>query len=184
MNIDTASRHITPADGNVFADLGFEPEEAATLKAESQRRISESIITHVTPVGGNVFADLGFEADEAAKLLAETDKAISEKLAIKETMKDRPRDDAMAEIFRKDPAYAGELLNSILEDGDPGELLIALRQMTQAFDGAAKDAEPSDIPITLTRREALRLLEIIENPPPRNENFLKALARYVQQKQS
>jgi len=147
MNIDTASRHITPADGNVFVDLGFEPEEAATLKAESQRRISE-------------------------------------KLAIKETMKDRPRDDAMAENFRKDPAYAVELLNSILEDGDPGELLIALRQMTQAFDGAAKDAEPRDMPITLTRREALRLLEIIDNPPPRNENFLKALARYAQQKQS
>jgi DNA-binding phage protein len=55
-------------------------------------------------------------------------------------MKDPPRDNAMAEIFREDPAYAGDLLNSILEDGDPGELLIALRQMTQAFDGAAKDA--------------------------------------------
>lgn len=32
--------HITPADGNVFADLGFPPEEAAALKAESQRRIA------------------------------------------------------------------------------------------------------------------------------------------------
>ncbi|ARI94936.1 TPA: XRE family transcriptional regulator [Pseudomonas aeruginosa] len=38
----------------------------------------------------------------------------------------------MVETFRKDPAYAVELLNSILEDGDKGELLIALRQMTKA----------------------------------------------------
>ena len=89
---------------------------------------------------------------------------------------------AMAEIFREDPAYAGELLNSILEDGDQGELLIALRQMTQAFGGVAATDDQSEM--TLTRREALRLLEIIENPPPRNDNFLKALARYAQQKQS
>lgn len=44
----------------------------------------------------------------------------------------RLHDDAMAEAFRKDPAYAVELLNSILEDGDQGELLIALRQLTKA----------------------------------------------------
>lgn len=35
--------HITPVGGNVFADLGFEPEEAAALKAESQRIISEKL---------------------------------------------------------------------------------------------------------------------------------------------
>lgn len=27
--------HVTPAGGNVFADLGFPPEEAAELKARS-----------------------------------------------------------------------------------------------------------------------------------------------------
>ena len=42
MAIETKSMHITPVGGNVFADLGFEPEEAAALKAESQRIISES----------------------------------------------------------------------------------------------------------------------------------------------
>ncbi|QQE91190.1 hypothetical protein [Azotobacter chroococcum] len=41
--IDTETRHITPAGGNVFADLGFGPEEAAALKAESQRIISEKL---------------------------------------------------------------------------------------------------------------------------------------------
>ncbi|WP_422615549.1 DNA-binding protein [Photorhabdus luminescens] len=48
-------------------------------------------------------------------------------------MRDRSHDDAMSEVFRKDPAYAIELLNSILEDGEQAELLIALRQMTKAF---------------------------------------------------
>lgn len=43
MSIDTKSAHITPAGGNIFADLGFEPEEAASLKAESQRIISEKL---------------------------------------------------------------------------------------------------------------------------------------------
>lgn len=43
MSIETKITHITPAGGNVFADLGFEPEEAAALKAESQRIISEKL---------------------------------------------------------------------------------------------------------------------------------------------
>ena len=41
-------------------------------------------------------------------------------------MKDRAHDDAMAEMFRDDPGYAAQLLNSILEDGDQSGLLIAL----------------------------------------------------------
>ncbi|MDP2783335.1 MAG: XRE family transcriptional regulator [Sulfurimicrobium sp.] len=41
MSIDTESRHITPVGGNVFADLGFEPEEAAALLAETKRIVSE-----------------------------------------------------------------------------------------------------------------------------------------------
>lgn len=35
--------HVTPPDGNVFLDLGFEPEVAAALQAESQRIIAEKI---------------------------------------------------------------------------------------------------------------------------------------------
>lgn len=41
--IDTDTKHITPAGGNVFADLGFEPEEAAALLSESQRIIAEKL---------------------------------------------------------------------------------------------------------------------------------------------
>ncbi|WNH50833.1 DNA-binding protein [Stenotrophomonas oahuensis] len=47
----------------------------------------------------------------------------------------------MAEIFREDPGYAIELLNSILEDGDQAELLIALRQMVEALGGVGQVAQ-------------------------------------------
>ena len=33
--------HITPVGGNIFADLGFEPDEAAQLLAETDAVISE-----------------------------------------------------------------------------------------------------------------------------------------------
>ena len=36
--------------------------------------------------------------------------------------------------------------------------------------------------IVLTRRESMRLLELIENPPPRNKKFLQAQARYQRMK--
>jgi len=52
-------------------------------------------------------------------------------------MRDRTHDEAMAELFQENPAYAVELLNSILEDGEHGELLIALRQMAKAFGGVS-----------------------------------------------
>jgi predicted XRE-type DNA-binding protein len=35
--------HVTPAGGNVFADLGFAREEALALKAESDRIILEKL---------------------------------------------------------------------------------------------------------------------------------------------
>ena len=63
-------------------------------------------------------------------------------------MRDRTHDDAMAEIFRDDPAYAVQLLNSILEEGDQSELLIALRQMTKAFGGVPAVAETAHLSTT------------------------------------
>ena len=41
MKIAGKTTHITPVGGNVFADLGFPPEEAAALQAESRRIIAE-----------------------------------------------------------------------------------------------------------------------------------------------
>ena len=43
MSVETKSIHITKVGGNVFADLGFEPAEAAALQAESKRVISEKL---------------------------------------------------------------------------------------------------------------------------------------------
>ena len=57
----------------------------------------------------------------------------------------RSHDDAMAEYYRENPQYAVEMLNSILEDGEPGELLIALRQMTKAFGGVQAVAEKAEL---------------------------------------
>jgi probable addiction module antidote protein len=63
-------------------------------------------------------------------------------------MKDKLHDDAMAEVYRKDPAYALELLNAILQDGDQGEFLIALRQMAKAFGGVQAVAEQAELNAT------------------------------------
>lgn len=59
-------------------------------------------------------------------------------------MKDRPHDRAVAEVFRRDPGYAVKLLNSIPEDGNQDEPLIALHQVADAFGdmrSVAKSAE-------------------------------------------
>ncbi len=60
-------------------------------------------------------------------------------------MRSRPHDDAMADLYQSDPAFALEVLNSILQDGDQGELLTVLRQMTQAFGGVQAVAEQAGL---------------------------------------
>jgi uncharacterized protein (DUF1778 family) len=50
--------------------------------------------------------------------------------------------------------------------------------VVQAALEKAEKVIDSESTIVLTRRESLRLLEMIENPPPRNERFLQAQARY------
>jgi len=63
-------------------------------------------------------------------------------------MRDRAHDEAMAETFWDDPAYAVQLLNSILEEGDQSELLITLRQMAKAFGGIQTVAETAHLSTT------------------------------------
>ncbi len=60
-------------------------------------------------------------------------------------MRDISHDEAMAKVFAEDPAYAVTLLNSILEDGEQGELLVVLRQLAKAFGGVQKVAEKADL---------------------------------------
>ena len=50
----------------------------------------------------------------------------------------RSHEEATVESFRKDPKFAAEYLNSILEDGDQDELMLALRRMSEAFGGVQK----------------------------------------------
>jgi probable addiction module antidote protein len=60
-------------------------------------------------------------------------------------MRDRTHDEAIAELFKEDRAYALDLLNNILEDGEQGELLVVLRQMTKAFGGVQSVAEKANL---------------------------------------
>lgn len=43
MTIDVKSSHKTPVGGNVFADLGFAPQQAEALQRQSKRIISEKL---------------------------------------------------------------------------------------------------------------------------------------------
>lgn len=91
MNIETKSTHITPVGGNVFTDLGFEPKEAAALKAESRRIISEKLAIKdslMTELAGWIEAKKLKQA-EAAEILDVTRPRVSDlinKKAIKFTI--------------------------------------------------------------------------------------------------
>ncbi len=62
-------------------------------------------------------------------------------------MKSKAHDEAMAELYGKDPEFARQVINDILEDenGDQGELLVVLRQMTKAFGGVQAVAEQAHL---------------------------------------
>jgi probable addiction module antidote protein len=57
----------------------------------------------------------------------------------------RPHEEAVVEGFRKDPEYAAEYLNAVLEDGDQQELMLALRRMAQAFGGVSQLAGQAEL---------------------------------------
>ena len=60
-------------------------------------------------------------------------------------MRSRSNEETMAELYRNDPAFALAVVNGILEDGNQAELLIALRQMAQAFGGVQAVAEQAHL---------------------------------------
>lgn len=60
-------------------------------------------------------------------------------------MKHKAHEEAMAEVYQKDPAYALELLNSVLADGDQAELLVVLRQLAKAFGGVQSIADKAHL---------------------------------------
>ena len=77
-------------------------------------------------------------------------------------MRSKSHDEAMAEVFRKDPEFAIQLINDILQndEGDQGELLIVLRQMTKAFGGVQAVAEKA----RLNPTQLYRTLSLEGNP--------------------
>lgn len=81
-------------------------------------------------------------------------------------MKDRSHDDAMAELFRDDPVAAAATLDAIFADGDQGELLATLRQMTKAFGGVPAIAKAAELNPT----QLYRTLSEKGNPELRSLN--------------
>ena len=61
-------------------------------------------------------------------------------------------DEATINSFRKDPQFAAEYLNAILEDGDQQELLTALRYLAAAFGGVPSLAEQAELNATTLYR--------------------------------
>ena len=60
-------------------------------------------------------------------------------------MRDRQHDDAMTELYQDDPTLSVAFLNSLIEDGDQADLLVALRQMTKAYGGVTAIAEKANL---------------------------------------
>lgn len=79
-------------------------------------------------------------------------------------MRDRAHDDAMAELLREDPVFAAEYLNQVLDDGDQGELMIALRQLAKAQGGVSTIAEKAHLNST----QLYRTLSAEGNPELRS----------------
>jgi len=92
----------------------------------------------------------------------------------------------VAERIAGDPEFAKALPGeaaSLLEAGETATASIVLRELEGAKMGDDFHGEPPDV-LTLTRRESLRLLEMLENPPPRTQRFLEAQARLSSQRAS
>lgn len=80
MSTETKSTHTTPVGGNVFADLGFAPEEAIALQAKSRHIISEKLAIKeslMTELAGWITAENLKQAD-AAKILGVTRPRVSD----------------------------------------------------------------------------------------------------------
>ncbi len=57
----------------------------------------------------------------------------------------RTHEEATIKMFRSDPALAAEYLNSVLEDGDEVDLMLALRSLSKAYGGVQEVARQAEI---------------------------------------
>ena len=60
-------------------------------------------------------------------------------------MRSRSHDEAMAELYRSDPALALDVINSILADGTQAELMTVLRLVAEAVGGVQSVAEQAHL---------------------------------------
>ena len=80
MNSESIITHVTPVNGNIFADLGFEPEEAERLLAQTdkiiseKRAIKESLMTEIA----EWIETKRLKQAEAAKILGVTRPRVSD----------------------------------------------------------------------------------------------------------
>ena len=91
MKSESIITHVTPVGGNIFADLGFEPDEAAKLLAETDAIISEKLA-----IKNSLMTELAdwietkkLKQSEAAEILGVTRPRVSDvinKKAIKFTI--------------------------------------------------------------------------------------------------
>jgi probable addiction module antidote protein len=68
--------------------------------------------------------------------------------------------EASVESFRRDPGFAIDYLNTVLEDGDEREVMLALRRIAQAFGGVGDVAAKTD----LNAKSLYRTLSAEGNP--------------------
>jgi len=68
----------------------------------------------------------------------------------------RSHERATIESFRRNPQFAAEYLNAVLEDGDQDELMVALRRVATAFGGVGQVAEAADLNVTTLYRTLSR----------------------------
>ena len=54
-------------------------------------------------------------------------------------------DNAMTKLYKNDPVFARQVINTILAEGGQRELLIVLRQMAKACDGMQAVAEQANL---------------------------------------
>lgn len=100
MSSESIITHVTPVGGNVFADLGFEAEEAAKLLSETDVIISEKLAIKdslMTEIAGWIEVKKLKQA-EAAEILGVTRPRVSDvihKKAIKFTI------DALVDMLAK-----------------------------------------------------------------------------------
>ena len=82
----------------------------------------------------------------------------------------RSHDQATVESLRKDPKFAADYLNAVLQDGDQEELMVALRRISEALGGVPK----------LAARAKLNATTLYRTLSPKGNPELKSMTALLQ----